>query len=347
MTGSSLAAPRPVASRETRRAVGLVAALAGVALLAAAGLAIGARSVPVSVALTALLAPEPGNDLHLIVRDLRLPRSGLAVLAGAALGVAGLLMQAITRNPLAEPGLSGVNAGAALAVLVGVVLFGATRIEDYLWFALGGAALAGLAVFTLGRGHDPLADPARLVLAGAGLSMMLGAMGGALLLNAPADVIDMFRHWGAGSVAGRDPGAVTVLAVGLTLGLGLAFAVTPGLEALALGSDLGRALGARQGPSWGVAGLAVVLLAGSATAAVGPVGFVGLIAPHLARRFAGPGLRWGIAYAAVVGALLLLIADLVGRLIVHPAEIEAGIVAAILGGPVFVWAARHLRWGRR
>lgn len=324
-----------------------LAAGAGVlTLLALASLAIGSRTIPLATALDALRAYDPGNDLHLIVRELRVPRLITAVFAGAALGVAGAIMQAVTRNPLAEPGLLGINAGAAVAVVLGVTVLGLTRPLHYVWLAALGAGLAGSAVFVLGRAHETGTNPIRLVLAGAGLSIVLGAITGIAVINAPATAFDDFRHWAAGSVEGASFEAVTVLSVCIVAGFLIALSVVGGFNALALGQELGQALGAAPQRIWLTACLAVMLLAGAATATAGPIGFVGLIAPHLSRALLGTDHRWILPGAALAAAILLLGADLLGRVVAAPSEVAAGIVAALIGGPFFIMAVRRFRVSR-
>jgi iron complex transport system permease protein len=332
--------------RDLGRGWWLAAGMGVLTLLALASLAIGSRAIPLATALDALRAYDPGNDLHLIVRELRVPRLITAAFAGAALGVAGAIMQAVTRNPLAEPGLLGINAGAAVAVVLGVTVFGLTRPLHYVWLAALGAGLAGSAVFVLGRAHETGTNPIRLVLAGAGLSIVLGAITGIVVINAPPTAFDDFRHWAAGSVEGASFEAVTVLAVCVAAGLLVALSVVGGLNALALGQELGQALGAAPQRIWPAACLAVMLLAGAATATAGPIGFVGLIAPHLSRALFGTDHRWILPGAALTAAILLLGADLVGRVIAAPSEIAAGIVAALLGGPFFIMAVRRFRVSR-
>ena len=315
-------------------------------LLALASLAIGSRPIPLATALDALRAYDPGNDLHLIVRELRVPRLITAVFAGAALGVAGAIMQAVTRNPLAEPGLLGINAGAAVAVVLGVTVLGLTRPTHYVWLAALGAGLAGSAVFLLGRAHETGTNPVRLVLAGAGLSIVLGAITGIAVINAPATAFDNFRHWAAGSVEGASFEAVAVLSVCVVAGFLVALSVVGGLNALALGQELGQALGAAPHRIWLAACLAVMLLAGAATATAGPIGFVGLIAPHLSRALLGTDHRWILPGAGLAAAILLLGADLLGRVVAAPSEVAAGIVAALVGGPFFIMAVRRFRVSR-
>jgi len=327
----------------SRGVTGLPAVLLGLAVLS---LAVGSRTVPPAEVLRAFTAYDPGNDLHLVVRELRLPRTLLGLSAGAALGLAGALMQAVTRNPLAEPGLLGVNAGAALAVVLGAMVFGLSAITQYIWFGIAGAGLAGVAVFFLGRAHESGTDPVRLVLAGAGISVALGAATGLLILNAGLGVLDIFRNWGAGGLAGRGLGVGLTMCAALGLGGALALLLAPALDALALGQDLGRVLGLDPRRVWALACLAVMVLAGGATAAAGPIAFVGLVAPHAARALAGPASARVMPLSGLIGAMLLLLADILGRVLVAPAEVAAGIVAALLGGPVFIHIVRRFRLAR-
>lgn len=316
------------------------------AVLVVASLALGSRPVPPAEVLRALLAPDPANDLHLIVRELRLPRTALALGAGAALGLAGAIMQAVTRNPLAEPGLLGLNAGAAIAIVLGAAALRLETIGEYVWLGMAGAGLAGAFVFLLGRGHAAGNDPVRLVLAGAGLSIVLGALTGIVILNAPLEVLDLFRGWSAGSLEGRGMEVAVAVALALLAGGGLALVIAPGLNALALGQDLGRALGLPAGRTLTLACLAVMILAGTATAAAGPIGFVGLVAPHVARTLAGPDQRRVLPLSALFAAAMLLLADILGRVIAGPQEVAAGIVATLLGGPVFIHIVRRFRMVR-
>ncbi|MGC3514358.1 FecCD family ABC transporter permease [Pseudomonas aeruginosa] len=325
--------------RRRLRAWGLLAGALLLALAALASLALGSRPVPLAVTLDALQAVDPHDDRHLVVRELRLPRTLVALLAGA-------LMQALTRNPLAEPGLLGINAGAALAVIVGVALFDLASMGQYLGCAFLGAGLAGIAVFLLGQARETGTNPVRLVLAGAGLSVMLASLTGIIVLNAPPEVFDRFRHWAAGSLSGS--GFALLGWPGLAIGAGLAaaFALAARLNALALGQEIGRALGVDLRLTWLLACLAVMLLAGAATALAGPIAFVGLVAPHLARLLAGPDQRWILPFSALIAAGLLLGADILGRLLAAPAEIAAGIVALLLGGPAFIVLVRRFRLSR-
>ena len=326
-----------------KRTTAIAAGLLALVLAAFASMIIGSRSIPLSDIVDAMRAYDPGNDAHLIIRTLRLPRTITAILAGASLGVAGAVMQAVTRNPLAEPGLLGINAGAAVAVVAGVSFLGLTDMVEYVWCGFAGAGLAGVAVFLLGRSHQAGTNPVRLVLAGAGLSVVLGSLTGIILINTPSATLDVFRNWSAGSVEGRGADVATILALATAMGLASAFAIAASLNTVALGEDLGKALGANVRVTWAAACVCVMVLAGGATAAAGPIGFVGLLSPHIARAMMGPDQRWIAPCSALYAAILLLASDILGRVIAAPSEVAAGIVATLLGGPFLIIAARRFR----
>jgi iron complex transport system permease protein len=323
------------------RAAGLLAAVLLLVLCAATSLAIGSRSVPLREVVTALVAPD-GSDSHAIVRDLRVPRTLLGLLVGGALGAAGALMQGVTRNPLAEPGILGVNAGAAFAVVLWIQVVGLGSVTVYAAVALVGAAASAVLVFVLGGTARGGPTPVRLALAGAVLTALLTSLTSAVLVFS-ATTLDEFRFWAVGSLAGRDPGvALGVLPV---LGAGFAIALASGrsLNALALGNDVARGLGQDVTRARLVAGTAFVLLAGGAVAAAGPIAFVGLAVPHLARGVVGPDYRWVVPYSVVLGGALLLGADVIGRVLAPPGEVQVGVVAAFVGAPVFLWLVRRRR----
>lgn len=327
----------------SRRGQGLLAGLLLLAVAVVASLVVGSRSIGVAEVFEALTAYDRLDDQHLIVRELRVPRTLVAILAGVALGVSGAIMQAVTRNPLAEPGLLGINAGAGVGVIIGVAVLGLGSMSAYVWCAFVGAGLAGVAVFLLGRAQETGTNPVRLVLAGAGLSVMLASVTGLILLNAPLEVFDQFRHWASGSLEKSGFDAVGVLVVAVLLGGVTALGLVGSLNAMALGKDLGLALGVNVRLTWLLACLTVMLLAGAATAAAGPIGFVGLVAPHLARLLTGPDYRWIVPYSALFAGALLLTADVLGRVVAAPAEIAAGIVALLIGGPFFIALVRTFR----
>lgn len=327
----------------SRRCQGLLLGLLLLVVAVLASLVVGSRSIGVAQVFEALSAYDRLDDQHLIVRELRVPRTLVAILAGLALGLAGAIMQAVTRNPLAEPGLLGINAGAGVGVIVGVAVLGLSSMSGYVWCAFVGAGLAGVAVFMLGRAQETGTNPVRLVLAGAGLSVMLASVTGIIILNAPAQVFDQFRHWASGSLEKSGFEAVGVLAMAVVPGAVTVLALAGSLNAMALGKDLGLALGVNVRLTWLLACLAVMLLAGAATAAAGPIGFVGLVAPHLARLLVGPDYRWILPYSALFAGVLLLGADVLGRVVAAPAEVAAGIVALLIGGPFFIALARTFR----
>lgn len=303
---------------------------------------VGERNVSVADTLAAVFDFEPANNDHLLVRYLRVPRTLLGMIVGSALGVAGAIMQALTRNPLADPGILGVNAGAAAAIAAAIAFLGASSVVQYMWFGLVGAAVAGAAVYFLGglrRGTNPV----RIVLAGAALSVVLMALTQIILVNSDELVFDQFRHWTVGSLQGRGTAVLGPVALLIGFGLLLAATLTRALDAAVLGSDLGRALGVNPVRVWGLSALSVITLAGAATAAAGPVAFVGLTAPHLARFIVGPDHRWVIPYSMLISALLIVGSDAIGRIVARPGEVAVGIVVALIGGPFFVMLVRRGR----
>jgi iron complex transport system permease protein len=324
----------------TKRMTGLLLGLALLVAVSVASLLVGTRSVTVSTVLDALFAYDANSAEHIIIRDYRLPRTLLGLLCGAAFGVSGALIQAATRNPLADPGILGVNAGAAFFVTLSVGLFGFHSIDAYLWFAFLGAILVTLAVYALGAVGRDGATPVRLVLAGVALSAVLGGLGSTITLLDP-QAFDSMRNWSIGSVAGRNMDVVAAVAPFIGLGLLIALMAARSLNAVALGDDLARSLGANIFRAWILTLVAVTLLAGAGTAAVGPIGFVGLMVPHVVRWFTGPDQRWIIPLTMIYAPMLLLSADIGGRLVLFPDELEAGIVTAFIGAPVLILLARR------
>ncbi|XMN07220.1 FecCD family ABC transporter permease [Streptomyces griseobrunneus] len=311
-----------------RYAAGLTA---GLVLLA---LAVGAQPVPPAEVLAALFDPDAPHAS--LVREVRVSRTLLAVTAGAALGLAGAVMQGMSRNPLADPGILGVNTGAACAVVAATVLLGTRSLQAVVWWALLGAAVAVVVVYLLGGRGAGRGTPEGLVLAGVAVTAVLGAVVSGLgVLD--ADAYGTLRIWSVGTLAGRELPVLWAVLPFLLLGAVLALTVAPALDALALGDEAGRALGVAPGRVRLLGTLATVLLSGAATAAIGPVGFIGLVAPHVARLLTGPDHRRLMPYAVLIGAGLLLVADIVGRVIARPAEIQVGIVTAFVGAPVLIW----------
>lgn len=328
----------------TRRAAlsaGLLVALGLLVLVALVSVALGARAMPLTAALDAFLAPDGSND-HTVIRELRVPRTLLGIGVGAALGLAGALMQSLTRNPLADPGLLGVNQGAAFGVAAAISLLGITDPVGYVWFAFGGAAVASALVYSLGSAGRAGASPTRLALAGVALGMVFIAAT-SLILRMDARTFDRMRFWMTGSLAAQTPDVLVRLLPFIAAGMVIGLLLARPLNLLALGDETGRALGLAVGRTRMVTGMAVTLLCGSATAAAGPLWFVGLAVPHAVRTLVGPDLKWVLPYSALLAPVLLLGADIVGRVIASPGEVQAGIMCSVLGAPVFILLARRRR----
>ncbi len=304
-------------------------------------LSVGSRAIDVATVWRVLFSPD-GSDAAVIVHELRLPRTVLGVLVGLALGAAGALMQGHTRNPLADPGMLGVTNGAAFAVVIAIYAFRITDIQGYVWFALAGAAIASAVVFAIaaagGRGPSPLA----LVLAGTAVSALLASFTTALVIR-DQQTLDVYRFWVVGSVAGRDQAIAAQITPFIVVGLLVALAHSPALNVLSLGEDVARGLGQHVGRTRVIGLAAIMLLTGAATAACGPIWFVGLVVPHLARHVTGPDHRWLVPYSALLGALLLVCSDVIGRVVARPGELQVGIVLALVGGPFFVALVRRRR----
>ncbi len=335
------AARAPQRSRlNTVRVTGLVAAVVLLVLVVTASIALGSRSIPLPTTWRLLWEPD-GSSQALIIHDLRIPRTLLGLGVGMALGLSGALMQALTLNPLAEPGLLGVNLGASTGVVIAIAYLGVGSITGYIWFAFAGAALTSAAVFVLGgTGRQP--TPERQVLAGIAIAAVLGAfVWGVLVMK--RDAFDRYRHWDIGSIAERDAGTLPQVAPFLVVGIILALALARPLNAMALGDESAAAMGARPGRTRALGFVAVTLLCGAATAAAGPIWFLGLAVPHAARLITGPDQRWVLTYSLLLAPSILLAADVVGRLVVAPSELQVGIVTAFLGAPVFLALCRRRR----
>ncbi|MFY1698143.1 MULTISPECIES: FecCD family ABC transporter permease [unclassified Solwaraspora] len=325
-----------------RRLGGLLIAVALLAGTIFASLALGARDIALPIVLDALAHRDPTIADHVVIWDLRLPRTVIGLLAGAALGLSGALMQGLTRNPIADPGLLGVNAGASLAVVVAITWLGIGTTVGYIWFAFAGAALAALAVYGVGSMGWGGATPVKLAIAGSALTAVLTSLITLVLLT-NLQTLERYRFWQVGSLVGRDLSAARTVLPFLVVGAVLAVASGRLLNALSLGDDVAHGLGQHVVRDRASILLATVLLCGSATALAGPIVFVGLVVPHAARWATGPDYRWILAYSLPLGAALLLAADVVGRLVALPGEVEAGLVAAFLGAPVLIALVRKAR----
>ncbi|MEO3803190.1 iron chelate uptake ABC transporter family permease subunit [Nonomuraea sp. B1E8] len=340
-TGRDASTARDRKGRPAILATGLAVAVGVLALTAMASVALGARGVSFGTVIDAFLAPDGSND-HTVIRELRVPRTLLGIGVGATLGLAGALMQSLTRNPLADPGLLGINEGAALGVTLALGLFGLSDPAVYVWFAFGGAALASAAVYALASSGRSGSSPVRLTLAGVAFGMVCTAIASAIL-RMDSQTFDRMRFWLTGSLAGQTADTLARLAPFMAAGLVLGLMLARPLNTLALGDDAGRALGVAVNRTRILTGVAVTLLCGAATAAAGPLWFVGLIVPHAVRAVVGPDQRWVLPYSALAAPVLLLAADVAGRLIARPGEVQVGIVWAVIGAPIFIMLARRRR----
>ena len=327
-------------SGPTRRVLGLIGALAALTLVVLCSIAVGTKPIAVRTVLDALFHYDATSNDHLIVRSLRIPRTIVGLMVGVALGLAGAVMQGVARNPLADPGILGVNAGASLFVVVAIYTFGIGSLLGYVWFAFAGAALTSVVVYSLGSLGREGATPVKLALSGAAITAFLGSITTAILLIDVA-TLDQFRFWAVGSLSGRDGSIATQLAPFIAVGTIMALASGRALNALALGDDVARSLGQKVGLARLFSAASVVLLVGAATAAAGPIGFIGLTVPHVARAIAGPDYRWVLPYSAVLAPILLLGSDIIGRVVARPAELQVGIVTALVGSPFFVALVRR------
>lgn len=325
-----------------RRRWGLALGVLALIALAVASVFAGSRSIPPHVTMAAMIAFDPAVSDHLLVWNLRIPRALLGIVVGCALGGAGAVMQALTRNPLADPGILGVNAGATLAIVAAIAFFGIVDMVGYMWFGLAGATLAGALVYLLGGVRHGL-NPVRLVLAGSALSVVLLALTQIITVNSDDWVFDQFRHWAVGSLQGRGYDVLLPTAAASVVALLTVLALARMLDAVALGRDTGQALGVNPRVVWGVSALTVIVLAGTATAAAGPIAFVGLTAPHVARFVVGPDHRWSLPYAMLISAVMMVGADILGRLVGHPGEVAVGIMVALIGGPFFIVLVQRWR----
>ena len=334
----------PVMTRAQSHKLLLVALFLASLVLAAASLALGSRSIPPGEVIAALHGAGE-QDIHDIVWNLRLPRTFLAYFAGAALAVAGVLAQSWTRNPLADPGFIGVTAGASFFVALGTAIGIATSTGMRTTLALAGAGITTLLVLAVSRRFQ---DPLTLILVGAGVSASLGS--GAMIIGLySTDVLDSMRRWTIGSTFGRGPEDVAIAGIGLVLGLACAAMAARPLDLLAMGEESSLALGGSPTTARVGAALSVVVLAGSATAATGPIAFVGFAIPHIVRRVVGPSVATLLLPSALLGGCAVLAADIIGRLIVGSSELEMSIVLAIVGAPFLIWGAHRgvgRAWGQ-
>ncbi len=327
-------ARRPVPLRVAWLVVGLVA----LALVGAASVAFGVRAVSWPDIVAGVGGASDTLARAAVLQ--RVPRTVLAMVVGAALGLAGAVMQGVTRNPLADPGILGVTTGASLAVVVGLAFFGLTAPATVIWVAILGAAAAAVLVYSIGSLGRGGATPLKLALAGAATSAAFSSLISAVLLPR-VDALTDFRFWQIGGVGGASFPRIAQVLPFLVVGALVCTVMARGLNSLALGDDVAAGLGEHVGRTRVLAAAGAILLAGAATAVAGPIGFVGLAVPHLCRLLVGVDHRWLLPFSTVVGAVLLTAADVIGRLVARPAEVDVGIVTAIIGAPIFIWIVRR------
>ncbi|WP_394940236.1 FecCD family ABC transporter permease [Psychromicrobium sp. YIM B11713] len=323
----------------SRKALVLLVLVVILVVVLLSSVAIGARFIALPSVLDALahLSQSDGGDWDVVHE--RIPRTVAGLLVGASLGLAGTGMQGVARNPLADPGILGVNAGAALAVIIAVVFFGAGTVSGYIWFAFIGAAIAAVVVYAVASLGREGATPVKLALAGAALTAGLGSLLNGLLVT-NQDALSSFRNWQVGSLVSKNWDQILSVLPFMLLGMIILLCTGRVLNGLALGDDLARGLG--QNPALGrsISAIGVVLLCGSATAVAGPIGFIGLIVPHLLRALIGTDYRWLLPYSVITAPIVLIAADVLGRVVLLPGEVPAGIISVMIGAPVFIWLVR-------
>lgn len=341
---ASLAAPRPpralrIARSRAARLLGLPLMAGALVLALMSSIAFGAADIAPGDVWAALVAFDPASTEHLIIRTLRIPRAACAALVGAALAVAGALMQGLTRNPLADPGILGIETGAAVGVVGAVYFLEISSLSIYALFAFAGAAVTAVAVYALGSLGRGGPTPLKLTVAGAALTALLSSLTtGMLILD--RRTLEEVRFWMAGSVAGRDLSLLLQASPYLIVGLALSLALGRQITTISLGEDVARGLGQRTGWVKALTAVAAVLLAGGAVSVAGPVGFVGLVIPHAVRFLVGQDYRWILPYAALAGGAFLVLADVAARLILRPVELPVGVMTALIGGPFFIYLVR-------
>lgn len=327
----------PLRRSTARRLVWLLVLAGGAVLVCVASITIGTRDVSPAEMASWL---SGGTGVGEAAMTARVPRTVLGVLVGAALAVAGLTMQAVTRNPLADPGILGVSAGASLAVVTGIGFFGLSSSLGYLSFAIVGAAVAAAFVYTVGSLGRGGATPLKLALAGAATTAAFTSLSSAVLLPR-VDLLQVFRFWQIGGIGGATWERIEVVTPVLVIGAVVCLVCSRGMNSLALGDDVATGLGEHVTRTRLIASAGAVLLTGAATAVAGPIAFVGLVVPHVCRLLIGTDHRWLVPFSALGGAILLVGADVVGRIVARPTEVEVGILTALVGAPFFIWIVRR------
>ncbi|MFD7427606.1 FecCD family ABC transporter permease [Streptomyces sp. NPDC059814] len=327
------------APRRSRRALLTAAAVLALLFAVLLSLAVGARSIAPSAVLDALLHGGHSDDAE-VIRNMRVPRTLIGLMVGAALALAGTVLQGITRNPIADPGILGISQGASVGVVLAIAYAGVHTLTGYVWFAFAGAAIASVAVYAIASSGRGGATPVKLALGGAAINALLVSVTMAVLTT-KASALDEFRFWQVGSIAGREAQVAQQIWPFLLVGAVLVLSVARGLDALALGEDMARGLGQKIATVRIVGGIGATVLTGVGVAAAGPIAFIGLAVPHIARGVVGSDHRWVLPMAALIGPVMLLVSDVIGRIVFPPSEIPAGVMTALIGVPFLVTLVRR------
>jgi iron complex transport system permease protein len=326
--------------RRARLATGL-AALAGLLLVVCFfSITMGSRDITLGTIWQAFTDFDPASASQTVVREMRVPRTLLGITVGAALGLSGTILQGLTRNPLADPGIMGINAGAAAFMVVGIMVLGARQLVAHIWLAFLGAGVAVVVVYGIASFGREGATPVKLALAGVAVTAGLTSVTTAIVMT-NLDALNELRFWQVGSLAGRYMPVFWQTAPFILAGVVVAMGMGRALNGLALGEDVARGLGQRIRRTRLVMFVTVAVLCGAATAACGPIVFVGLVIPHVARMVCGPDYRWILPYSMVLTPIVLLAADIAGRLVVSPDELQVGVMLGVLGAPFFIFLVRH------
>ncbi|WP_328696035.1 FecCD family ABC transporter permease [Streptomyces sp. NBC_00342] len=327
------------APRRSRRALMTAAAVLALLFAVLVSLAVGARTIAPSAVLDALLHGGH-SDAAEVIRNMRVPRTLIGLMVGAALALAGTVLQGITRNPIADPGILGISQGASVGVVLAIAYAGIHTLTGYVWFAFAGAAIASVAVYAIASSGRGGATPVKLALGGAAINALLVSVTMAVLTT-KASALDEFRFWQVGSIAGREAQVAQQIWPFLLIGTVLVLSVARGLDALALGEDMAKGLGQKIATVRIVGGIGATVLTGVGVAAAGPIAFIGLAVPHIARAIVGSDHRWVLPMAALIGPVMLLVSDVIGRIVFPPSEVPAGVMTALIGVPFLVTLVRR------
>ncbi|MEU0629091.1 iron ABC transporter permease [Streptomyces sp. NPDC005989] len=326
------------APRRSRRALATAAAVVALLVAVLLSLAVGARSIPPSEVFDVLLHGGHSDNAE-VIRNMRVPRTLIGLMVGAALAVAGTVLQGITRNPIADPGILGISQGASVGVVLAIAYAGVHSLTGYVWFGFAGAAIASVAVYAIASSGRGGATPVKLALGGAAINALLVSVVSAVLTT-KASALDEFRFWQVGSIAGREAEVAQQIWPFLLMGILLVLSVARGLDALALGEDVAKGLGQNVAAVRVVGGIGATVLTGAGVAAAGPIAFIGLAVPHIARAVVGSDHRWVLPMAALIGPVMLLVSDVIGRVLFPPSEVPAGVMTALIGVPFLVALVR-------